>query len=278
MVTNKFVVLLFICILFSCNTIEEDTSFKIYHLKPNNIHKNPERVTKNGWFTITRNDFFVVKNYDINNEQHKIKIDSFVVNYLKKDDFLTTNKNVNWRLTFFKYGDGIDEHTEHISGTDYTIHNLFSYKKEIANYYFNTKIGYAGTYYRILPEELNKDKRKIVSNYFNTLDLNLEQTEGFTKHLTAVSKRNDTIQVVARLISKEDWDVFYVGQLKVEKVLRGMVNSDTLKVSYKNNNSLEIGSEQLVLNLIEYDLVAGDGPKYYVVEDDSKIALGKKEN
>ena len=129
-------------------------------------------MQKGSWYK-RRNDFFVVKNYDVNSEQHKIKIDSFVVNHLKTDSFLQVNNNSFWRLTFFKYGDGIDEDTQHQYDTDYTIHNVFSYKKEIAVIHFDNRFGYNGSSYNMASEKTIKSKRKIVSDYFETLDLNL---------------------------------------------------------------------------------------------------------
>lgn len=124
--------LLLVVILFSCKKEEKDNTFSIYHLKPNSIYTTADSLIMKGGFFKRRNDFFVIKNYDVKNEKHKIKIDSFVVNYLKNDNYLSVSKNSNWKLTFFKYGNGINENTTHIDGTDYAIHNLFSYKKEIA--------------------------------------------------------------------------------------------------------------------------------------------------
>jgi hypothetical protein len=152
-------------ILFSCKT-EKDETFVIYHLKPNAVYKTPDSLIHNGGFSLRRNDFFVVKNYDINNETHKIKIDSFVVGYIKQNDFLARNHNSNWKLTFFKYGNGINENTEHIDGTDYAIHTLFSTEKEIASFYFDTRVGYASTLYDIHTKKEKKSSRKIVVNYF----------------------------------------------------------------------------------------------------------------
>ncbi|PIE48513.1 MAG: hypothetical protein CSA40_00050 [Flavobacteriales bacterium] len=112
-------------ILFvSCNVQSKDQTLKIYHLKPDRIRVNTDTVGKYGWYAKTRNDFFVIKNFDATNESHKIKVDSFVVNYLKNDNFLRENDNARWSLIFFKYGDGINENTKHEFNTDYTIHKL----------------------------------------------------------------------------------------------------------------------------------------------------------
>ncbi|WP_406755888.1 hypothetical protein, partial [Tenacibaculum maritimum] len=119
-------------LLFACQSKDKDKSLKIYHLKPNLVHVNKDTVGVYGWYSKTRSDFFAIKNFDKENEKHKTKVDSFVVNYIQKDSFLYKNKNAKWSLTFFKHGDGIDENTEHRVGTDYTMHTLFAPKKEIA--------------------------------------------------------------------------------------------------------------------------------------------------
>jgi len=186
--TIRLVTILCVFILFSCKKEDKDTTFRIYHLKPNRVHVATDTVGVYGWFSKRRNDFFAVKNYDINNEQHKIKIDNFIVNYIRKDSFLIANKNVNWTLTFFKYGNGIDENTKNQNDTDYTIHNLFSYKKEIVSIYFDTRTGYLTSNYNVTPEKVNQTKRKIISDYFATLNLSLDTIKPFTMMLHGVRK------------------------------------------------------------------------------------------
>ncbi|MFL0146471.1 hypothetical protein R8G64_15380 [Tenacibaculum maritimum] len=134
-------------LLFACQSKEKDKSLKIYHLKPNDIGEFPHYKENKKYYELSRDDFFVIKNFDKENEKHKTKVDSFVVNYIQKDSFLYKNKNAKWSLTFFKYGDGIDENTEHRVDTDYTMHTLFAPKKEIAIYTFDSKIGYRGSFY-----------------------------------------------------------------------------------------------------------------------------------
>ncbi|MCD9612068.1 hypothetical protein [Tenacibaculum maritimum] len=155
-------------LLFACQSKEKDKSLKIYHLKPNDIGEFPHYKENKKYYELSRDDFFVIKNFDKENEKHKTKVDSFVVNYIQKDSFLYKNKNAKWSLTFFKHGDGIDENTEHRVDTDYTIHTLFAPKKEIAIYTFDSKIGYRGSFYWIKQEnfESNDEKRKIISDYF----------------------------------------------------------------------------------------------------------------
>ncbi|CAA0165103.1 protein of unknown function [Tenacibaculum maritimum NCIMB 2154] len=155
-------------LLFACQSKEKDKSLKIYHLKPNDIGEFPHYKENKKYYELSRDDFFAIKNFDKENEKHKTKVDSFVVNYIQKDSFLYKNKNAKWSLTFFKYGDGIDENTEHRVDTDYTMHTLFAPKKEIAIYTFDSKIGYRGSFYWIKQEnfESNDEKRKIISDYF----------------------------------------------------------------------------------------------------------------
>ncbi|CAA0175645.1 hypothetical protein [Tenacibaculum maritimum] len=153
-------------LLFACQP--KDKSLKIYHLKPNLVHVNKDTVGVYGWYSKTRSDFFAIKNFDKENEKHKTKVDSFVVNYIQKDSFLYKNKNSEFSLSFFEYGDGIDENTEHRVDTDYTIHTLFAQRKEICNFYFDSRVGYIGSNYWIeySPKKIDKNRRKIISDYF----------------------------------------------------------------------------------------------------------------
>lgn len=73
----KLTSVLFVLIFSLCTKVD-DKIFKRYYLKSNKISKS-------------RNDFFAIKNYGKNNEQYKIKIDTLVVDYLKRDRFLITN-------------------------------------------------------------------------------------------------------------------------------------------------------------------------------------------
>lgn len=262
------VMVLFVCIPFACKKEEKNTSFKIYHLEPNKIQFTSDTLRSHGWFAKARSDFFVVKNFDINNEQHKIKIDSFVLAYLKKDSFLLKNKNVKWSLTFFKYGNGIDENTAHEYNTDYTIHNLFSYKKEIGSFYFNTRRGYEGSNYRMTPEKINSTKRKIISDYFTTLDLSLDAREEFTAHLISETKNQDTIKVVARFIKIEEGNNVLMANYRVLKRLQGNVIDDTISVIYHSGKSPQKVTENSLLTLLEFDIALGATNYYYFPEYD----------
>ncbi|CAA0158320.1 hypothetical protein TM902_360058 [Tenacibaculum maritimum] len=156
-------------LLFACQSKDKDKSLKIYHLKPNLVHVNKDTVGVYGWYSKTRSDFFAIKNFDRENEKHKTKVDSFVVNYIQKDSFLYKNKNTRWFLTFFKYGDGIDENTKHAYNTDYTIHTLFAFEKQQIAYSFNSryKKGYKKVnYYFKDGDSIVHEDRKIISNYF----------------------------------------------------------------------------------------------------------------
>jgi hypothetical protein len=167
--TTRLTIFSFLVILFSCNSKEKDKTLKIYHLKPNRIEINTDTLRSYGWYSKTRNDFFAIKNFDATNENHKIKIDSFVVDYISKDSFLEQNDNAKWSLSFFRYGDDINENTKHQYNTDYTIHKLFAQKKEIGVYTFDSQTGYRASFYWINYANLKSDnrKRKILLDYFN---------------------------------------------------------------------------------------------------------------
>ncbi|PIE48512.1 MAG: hypothetical protein CSA40_00045 [Flavobacteriales bacterium] len=151
----------------SCNVQPKDQTLKIYHLKPDRISVNTDTIGKYGWYAKTRNDFFAIKNFDATNENDKIKVDSFVVNYLKNDDFLTKNDNAVWTLIFFKYGDGINENTKHEFNTDYTIHKLFAFKKRQTAYSFDNRTNYTGTsYFFNKGDSIVNEYRPIVLDYF----------------------------------------------------------------------------------------------------------------
>ncbi|WP_159258121.1 hypothetical protein, partial [Tenacibaculum maritimum] len=152
-------------LLFACQSKDKDKSLKIYHLKPNLVHVNKDTVGVYGWYSKTRSDFFAIKNFDRENEKHKTKVDSFVVNYIQKDSFLYKNKNTRWFLTFFKYSDGIDENTKHAYNTDYTIHTLFAFEKQQIAYSFNSryKKGYKKVnYYFKDGDSIVHEDRKII--------------------------------------------------------------------------------------------------------------------
>ncbi|MFL0105099.1 hypothetical protein, partial [Tenacibaculum maritimum] len=79
-------------LLFACQSKDKDKSLKIYHLKPNDIGKFSHYKENKKYYELSRDDFFVIKNFDKENEKHKTKVDSFVVNYIQKDSFLYKNK------------------------------------------------------------------------------------------------------------------------------------------------------------------------------------------
>ncbi|PID68473.1 MAG: hypothetical protein CR968_01505 [Flavobacteriia bacterium] len=85
----------------SCNVQSKDQTLEIYHLKPNDIGELTEYKDNKKYYELVREDFFALKNFDATNESHKIQVDSFVVNYLKNDNFLHDNDNARWSLIFF---------------------------------------------------------------------------------------------------------------------------------------------------------------------------------
>ncbi|WP_159319916.1 hypothetical protein, partial [Tenacibaculum maritimum] len=55
-------------LLLACQPKEKDKSFKIYHLKPNDISELPEYRENKRYYELLRNDFFAIKNFDKENE------------------------------------------------------------------------------------------------------------------------------------------------------------------------------------------------------------------
>ncbi|MCX6271051.1 MAG: hypothetical protein NTU44_07505 [Bacteroidetes bacterium] len=156
--------ILLISTLYSCKSHPDDKLLEIYHLIPDEIIEQKE----NGdWYSKERNDFFAVRNFDLNNEEHKMKVDSFVLDYISKDDFLVKNENASWSLVFFNYGDGITEHTKHEFDSDYTIHDLFAFNKRLIYYSFDTKDYYKITgYYLKDRDTITQERRKMIEEHF----------------------------------------------------------------------------------------------------------------
>lgn len=148
----------------SCNPIKQNQRMEIFHLKPNRLTVNDKEEAKDGWFEKEREDFFALNNFDIESEEHKAAVDSFVISYLAKDDFLNTNDKVSLALVFFKYGDGITEKTAHQYDTDYSIHELFAFNKRLIYYDFTSENGYVNTgYYLNGGETIKEEKRTALS-------------------------------------------------------------------------------------------------------------------
>lgn len=167
-ITIRGVVFLSYLLLLSCKSKPEDKTLNIYHLAPDDVIIRSDKSVSQGWYAMERHDFFAVKNFDLENDEHKISIDCFIVDYIKEDSFLYKNKNALWALTFFKYGDDINERTMHVYDTDYTMFNLFAPEKEICSFYFDTRIGYSGSFYSVEhdPKKLDNSAREIIAEYF----------------------------------------------------------------------------------------------------------------
>ncbi len=163
---NLFLILL-IFFTMSCENTNKSDTLQIYHLSPDAIVERD--VNMSGAYAQQRDDFFAVKNFDSANDTHKNQIDNFVVQRLKADPYLTDNKNVQWTMTFFKYGDGIDENTKHQYDSDYAIHTLFAQHKEIAYYTFDNLKGYRETlFWENFEDDIYDDKkRKIIQDHFD---------------------------------------------------------------------------------------------------------------
>jgi len=154
----------FLIFFISCSSNKPNKAMKIFHLKPNRIIENNITDINESWFQKEREDFFVLQNYDPANEKHKAEMDSFVIDYVKKEDFFNENDNASWSLVFYKYGDGITENTPHQFDTDYYIHQLFDFKKRLAYYYFTSQNGYENTgYYINEGAKIVEEKRKALS-------------------------------------------------------------------------------------------------------------------
>lgn len=249
--------LILLSILCACNP--ELKTLEISHLTPNELITNTSAHKIRGQFSNKRHDFFVIKNYNNTNEQHKIAIDSFVVDYLKKNPFLNNYDNSSWRLTFFKYGNGIDAHTKHEYNTDYTIHNLFAADKEICNVYFNTRVGYLNTRY----QNSKQVNRSIIVTYFKNNPLKLSPLKPFTEHLTTIPKKKDTLKVVGKFLHKEIGENFHISSYKIINQLQSQIAHDTIQVWY-NSHKLPVNlSEKYILTLLEPDLKLGEQNHYF---------------
>lgn len=269
-------------ILFSCKNSDNDKPIEIFRLEPNKIYVNADTLDSYGWFSKSRSDFFVVKNYNDNNEQHKLIIDSFVVAELKKDNFLAMNINSEWSMTFFRYGKGIYENTEHTYGTDYAIHTLFSYKKQIANYFFNNRVGYAGTSFTIEPKKVDSNKRKIVIDYFNSIDTSnpalLKMISATLRYLGQDPNEevlaSDTIKVVATFIDNDDLSKPKTAQYKVLKSFQENLASvgDTINITYSDVYQPNISAGESTIELIRYKLKF-NSKYHYIFQEDKDVRL-----
>jgi len=166
----NFNLFLTVLILFtmSCENTNKSAALQIYHLPPDVTVEREANLS--GAYARQRDDFFTVKNFDPNNETHKTQIDNFVVQRLKTDTYLTDSKNVQWTMTFFKYGNGINENTKHQYDSDHAIHTLFAQHKEIGYYTFDNRTGYRESLFWENFEEDKYDdkKREIIQNHFDT--------------------------------------------------------------------------------------------------------------
>lgn len=161
---------LVLCFFSSCKEKVERGPLEIYHLEPDQIIDRGD--DGQGWYSKERHDFFAVKNFDFDNERHKVKIDSFIIDYMGNGNFPTGKENTLWVLSFYEYGDGITENTEHEYGTDYQIHKLFAPSKKICSYFFNTGHDHISSSYWYRPDHENgksdRRKRKLVEDHLKT--------------------------------------------------------------------------------------------------------------
>lgn len=154
-------------LIFICCDRSGVNELEIFHLAPNRVITNEKSIAKNGWFKTEREDFFALKNFNIENQQQKAIIDSFIINYIKNDNFLNVNDNSSLSLVFFKYGNGITENTTHQYYTDYDINQLFAFKKRLIYYYFTSDLGYVNTgYYFNNAENIKEEERPALNSIY----------------------------------------------------------------------------------------------------------------
>jgi len=93
--------------------------------------------------------------------------------------------------------------------------------------------------------------------------------------LTYGQANNDTIQVIAKLISPGQGSKIYIAEYKVIKVVKGTLTNDTIKVGYYFYNEYQNAPDTALLNLTTY---TGDTKTtdYYIFPDyDAKKGIEK---
>lgn len=93
--------------------------------------------------------------------------------------------------------------------------------------------------------------------------------------LTYGQTNNDTLQVIAKLISAGEGNKIRVAEYEVIKVIKGTLSSNTIKVGYYTSNEFQNAPDTALLNLTTY---TGDAPtsNYYIFPDyDAKKGIEK---
>jgi hypothetical protein len=70
--------------------------------------------------------------------------------------------------------------------------------------------------------------------------------------LTFGQANNDTIKVIAKLISPGQGSKIYIAEYKVIKIIKGSVTNDTIKVGYYYSNEIQNAPDTALLNLTTY--------------------------
>ena len=93
--------------------------------------------------------------------------------------------------------------------------------------------------------------------------------------LTYGQANNDTIKVIAKLVSPGQGSKIYIAEYKVIKVVKGTLTNDTIKVGYYFYNEYQNAPDTALLNLTTY---TGDTKTtdYYIFPDyDAKKGIEK---
>lgn len=98
--------LLLLC-LFFIKCVSNQNSIEFYPLLPSKFSNSSE-----GNRPVSRNDYYVVKNFEINNQENKKSLDSFVVKNLPD----TIEKYTTYQMLFYRYKrNKIDKNFKHNS-------------------------------------------------------------------------------------------------------------------------------------------------------------------
>lgn len=93
--------------------------------------------------------------------------------------------------------------------------------------------------------------------------------------LTYGQANNDTIQVIAKLISPGQGSKIYIAEYKVIKVVKGTLTNDTIKVGYYFYNEYENSPDTALLNLTTYTGNTKTTDYYIFPDYDAKKGIEK---
>ena len=93
--------------------------------------------------------------------------------------------------------------------------------------------------------------------------------------LTYGQAENDTIQVIAKLVTPGQGSKIYIAEYKVIKILKGTVTNDTIKVGYYFYKEYQNAPDTALLNLITYTGDTKTTDYYIFPEYDAKKGIEK---